>query len=89
MVKWVRKKIHFGGMIENPVTFSQSTRFSEMQEYIASRKYTFTSFPILDEESHFVGLMTRDEMEFAEQRNPPLGGVCVFVRMCVCVFDYV
>ena len=30
-----------------------------------------------------MGLMTRDEMEFAEQRNPPLGGVCVFVSVCV------
>jgi len=72
MVKWVRKKIHYGGMIENPVTFNQNVRFSEMQSYVLSHRYTFTSFPIVDDQGRLVGLMTRDETEFAEHRNPPL-----------------
>ena len=105
MVKWVRKKINYGGMIENPVTFNQNTLFSDMQNFIASHKYTFTSFPILDDESRFVGLMTRDEMEFAEHRNPPLLGyllissslpfsfyVCAAMyiyRECMCECTYI
>ena len=72
MVKWVRKKINFGGMIEKPVTFHHSSRFAEAQQHISIHNYTFTSFPIVDDEGRLVGLLTRDEMEFAEDRNPCL-----------------
>ena len=31
MVEWVRKKINYGGMIDNPVTFNQNKKFGELQ----------------------------------------------------------
>ena len=34
MVSWVRMKIHFGGMIDAPIYFRQSIRFSELQKFL-------------------------------------------------------
>tara|TARA_R110002050_G_scaffold39802_17_gene97770 strand:- start:903 stop:1544 length:642 start_codon:yes stop_codon:yes gene_type:complete len=74
-VNWVRKKIHFGGMIDKPITFKSTMRVSDLESVISSYGYTFTSFPILDENNKLVGLITRDEMDFAEHRNPCLKGL--------------
>ena len=104
MLRWVRKKIHYGGMIEQPVSFHQDQRFSDMQRFfffsfyshfisflkiiiwflsflfslpsshIERKHYTFTSFPIVDNKGVLVGLMTRDEMDFAEAKNPTIKG---------------
>mmetsp|Transcript_26735 Transcript_26735/g.41684 ORF Transcript_26735/g.41684 Transcript_26735/m.41684 type:complete len:488 (-) Transcript_26735:401-1864(-) len=70
MVSWVRKKIHYGGMIEQPVSFREDQRFSDMEGHIDRKRYTFTSFPIVNDKGVLVGLMTRDEMDFAEAKNP-------------------
>jgi len=72
MVSWVRKKIHYGGMIDKPITFSPNDRYSYLQNQIANKGWTFTSFPIVDEEGKFLGLMTRDELEFVEGTTNPL-----------------
>jgi IMP dehydrogenase len=72
MVKWVRTRIYHGGRIDNPVTFNQNIKFSTMQRIIAEEGYTFTSFPIIDDDGILQGLITRDEMSFAEDKNPYL-----------------
>eukprot|EP00211_Chloroparvula_japonica_P001099 CAMPEP_0119119646 /NCGR_PEP_ID=MMETSP1310-20130426/1042_1 /TAXON_ID=464262 /ORGANISM="Genus nov. species nov., Strain RCC2339" /LENGTH=570 /DNA_ID=CAMNT_0007109091 /DNA_START=84 /DNA_END=1792 /DNA_ORIENTATION=- len=72
MVNWVRRKIHFGGMIDKPIVFHENMHFSDMQATIAAHGYTFTSFPIVNDKDCLVGLVTRDEMEFAEHHNPIL-----------------
>ncbi len=72
MIKWVRTRIYHGGRIENPKTFNQNIKFSVMQKIIEEKGYTFTGFPIVDDEGKLVGLISRDEMDFAEDRNPYL-----------------
>ena len=37
--------------------------------------WTFTSYPIVDENGKLLGLLTRDEMEFVESSNPYLGDI--------------
>jgi len=69
---WVRKKIHYGGMIDRPITFLPTDRFSYLQNQIATKGWTFTSFPIVDKDGKLLGLMTRDELEFVEGSNPSL-----------------
>jgi IMP dehydrogenase len=74
MVSWVRHKIHFEGMIERPITFKPNQYYSELQHQIHSKGYTFTSFPVVDENGKLLGLLTRDEMDFVSgDDNPTLG----------------
>ncbi len=72
MVKWVRTRIYHGGRIDNPKSFNENIKFSTMQRIISEKGYTFTSFPIVDDEGKLTGLITRDEMGFAEDKNPCL-----------------
>jgi IMP dehydrogenase len=73
MVTWVRRKIHYGGMIDKPITFKQSDRFSTLQREIQTKGWTFTSFPVVDDNDKLIGLLTRDDMDFVEGSNPTLG----------------
>jgi len=74
MVKWVRRKIHYGGMIDKPITFSTEERFSTVQAEIKRSGWTFTSFPIV-EDGKLLGLLTRDEFGFIEDNNPTLSEI--------------
>jgi len=75
MVKWVRRKIHYGGMIDKPITFQPDSRVSDVQKEIRDNGWTFTSFPIVDKDGILLGLLTRDEMEFTEGRNLKLSDI--------------
>lgn len=72
MVQWVRKKIHYGGMIDDPITFPPNMRYSTFQQVVAAKNYPFTSYPIVDEDRTFLGLITSDEMDFVQDTNPLL-----------------
>jgi IMP dehydrogenase len=72
MVKWVRRKIHYGGMVDKPITFYPTDHYSQLQRDILTSGWTFTSFPIVDQSGKLQGLMTRDEMDFVEGTNPTL-----------------
>jgi len=71
-VRWVRKKINYGGMIDKPFTFRPTDSLSVLQNAISHNEWHFTSFPVVDEHKKLVGLMTRDEMDFVEDGNPLL-----------------
>lgn len=75
MVKWVRRKIHYGGMIDKPITFSPDDRISDVQREIRENGWTFTSYPILDQNGKLLGLLTRDEMDFTEGKNLKLSDI--------------
>jgi len=75
MVKWVRRKIHYGGMIDKPITFSPDDRISDVQREIRDNGWTFTSYPILDQNGKLLGLLTRDEMDFTEGKNLKLSDI--------------
>jgi len=69
-LKWVRRKIHSGGMIDKPITFQQEDLVSKIHHQIKRNEWPFTSFPVVDKEGKLVGLMTRDELDFVEDGNP-------------------
>jgi IMP dehydrogenase len=75
MVKWVRRKIHYGGMIDKPITFSPDDHIALVQHEVRNQGWTFTSFPIVDNDGKLLGLLTRDEMEFTEGRNVKLSEI--------------
>lgn len=70
-LNWVRKKIHFGGMIDKPISFGPKSRFSEFQKAVSTSGWPFTSFPVVDENKKMLGLITRDRLEFVDGDNNP------------------
>jgi len=74
-LKWVRLKIHFGGMVDKPITFPPQMKFSRFQK--ESKTWPFTSFPIVDDDNTMLGLITRDQIEFIEDTNPTLSEVMI------------
>jgi len=84
MVSWVRKKIHYEGMIDRPVTFKPGDLYSHLQKERAVRQFTFTSFPVVDDEGKLLGLLTRDEMDFVnDMDNPTLASMMKPVEQIV------
>lgn len=75
MVNWVRKKINYGGMISDPVTFKADDHVSDLEHAAKAHTYGFTSFPIVDDHGKLIGLVTRDELGFVEDSNPELGAI--------------
>lgn len=72
-VKWVRRKIHYGGMIDKPITFKDDDHFSFFQRECAKHNWHFTSFPVVDKDNKMLGLVTREALEFVDQQaNPQL-----------------
>jgi CBS domain-containing protein len=71
----VRRKINYGGMIDKPITYLPNQRVSDLQHEIEKNRWTFTSFPIVNEEGHLLGLVTRDELDFVEESNPKLSEI--------------
>jgi IMP dehydrogenase len=72
MVKWIRKKINSDGMIDKPITFRPNDYYSYLQKEVAVRRWTFTSFPVVDEVTgKLLGLITRDEMDFVNTDDNP------------------
>jgi IMP dehydrogenase len=62
-------------MIDKPITFAPDERVSHLQKEIESHKWTFTSFPIVDDKGQLLGLVTRDELDFVEESNPLLSDI--------------
>jgi IMP dehydrogenase len=76
MVKWIRRQIHSGGKIEHPICFSDGDHLSHLETRVKEHGWTFTSFPILNKQRKFLGLITRDELDFTADDNPPLVALC-------------
>lgn len=74
-VNWVRKQIHYGGMIENPVTFLGTQFLSDLQRESLVNSYHFSSFPICDGEGKLMGVVSRDSLDFILDDNPQLSAL--------------
>lgn len=72
MVRSVKRRgIHYC-RVRKPETCRDTDTLSHLQSLIKKYGYTFTSFPILDKNDKFVGLITGDEMDFAGEKNPQI-----------------
>jgi len=61
----VRKvKYYLNGIIGSPVTFRDSQTVKEMMEEKRRRKYSFSGFPILDDQDRLVGIITSRDIKF-------------------------
>ncbi len=77
MIRWVRKKINYVGMIETPICYKETQYLANVQKDITDNEWTFTSFPIINESGELTGLLTRDETAFVENNNPQLKDIMI------------
>lgn len=61
----VRKvKTYLNGMITKPVTFNLNQTVGEMMEQKRISKYSFSGFPIVDDQNRLVGIITSRDIKF-------------------------
>ena len=61
----VRKvKQYLNGLIRNPVVFNKNTTVEEMLNEKRSKQYSFSGFPIVDDEGRVVGIITSRDIKF-------------------------
>lgn len=77
MIKWVRNKIHYGGMIEKPISYKANNTVSDVELDIKRNGWTFTNFPILDDNGSLLGMVSRNEMDFTEMGDPLLKDIMI------------
>ncbi len=59
-----RVKLALNGKIENPRTALASETVGDLLKRIDKKGYKFNTFPVLDENGRFAGIMTGDDFEF-------------------------
>lgn len=66
----VRKvKLHLNGLIERPITIGQSDRVSDVLEMCDQRGFDFRTFPVVDKDNRFVGLLTQNDFDFCSNNS--------------------
>lgn len=59
-------KHHLNGLIRAPITFRAGDTLQTVRETKARKGYGFSGFPVLDENSKLVGILTSADMKFAK-----------------------
>jgi IMP dehydrogenase len=59
-----RVKHYLNGLIKNPISFHPEQTIHEMQTEKNRKKYTFSGFPIVDDNNKLLGIITRRDIKF-------------------------
>ena len=70
-----RVKQYLNGIISKPVVFRQNMLVSELMAEKRRHNYTFSGFPILDDEDRLVGLLTGRDIKFLTRYDVPVSQV--------------
>lgn len=62
-------KCHLNGLIKKPICFKENDSVKYMLERKEEKGYTFHSFPIINNDSVLVGIITKDDFDFCENDN--------------------
>ena len=65
-------KSHLNGLIENPVTFSPHIKVRDLLNERARKHYSFTGFPIIDNNNKLCGILTARDIKFASDPDRPV-----------------
>lgn len=64
--KEARKVKHeLNGLIRKPITVSYTSTLGEVLEFCDRRDFDFRTFPVIDENERFVGLLTQNDFDFS------------------------
>lgn len=64
-----RVKLHLNALVEHPISVIQSQKISEVLSMCADKKFEFRTFPVLDKNDKFVGLITQNDFDFAGPKD--------------------
>ncbi|MFH0953571.1 MAG: IMP dehydrogenase [Verrucomicrobiota bacterium] len=68
-------KCHLNGLIQNPVTFRAKETLRTVREVRQAKGYSFSGFPILDEQDNVVGILTSADIKYARDPDAPISQI--------------
>ena len=68
-------KHHLHGLIRDPITFRAADTLEAVRERCQAKSYSFSGFPILDENDNIAGILTSSDIKFAEASQATVGDV--------------
>jgi IMP dehydrogenase len=71
----VKVKHYLNGLIRNPVVFRVGMRLADILGTKQQRKYSFSGFPILDEQDRLAGILTARDVKFLASFEIPVDEV--------------
>jgi IMP dehydrogenase len=61
-----RVKFHLSGIIAKPITVSENVTMGEIEAMRKERKFSFHTFPVIDQKGRLIGLLTENDFAFCE-----------------------
>lgn len=68
-------KHHLNGLIAKPVTFRASQSLRDVQQAREKNNYSFSGFPVLDDQGNVVGILTATDVKFVSDENAKIADV--------------
>jgi IMP dehydrogenase len=68
-------KHHLHGLIRDPITFRASDSLEVVRERCSARNFSFSGFPILDDNDNIAGILTSTDIKYSEHENACVGDV--------------
>jgi IMP dehydrogenase len=68
-------KSHLNGLIDNPITFRVGETLKTVEATRQAKGYSFSGFPILDENDCVVGILTTRDIKFAKNASAKISDV--------------
>lgn len=59
-----RVKLHLNGLIEQPITVTETQSLQSVLSMCEKRNFDFRTFPVTDSNDRFVGLLTKNDFDF-------------------------
>ena len=67
-----RVKYHLNGLIDNPITVTDTDSLAAVLSMREDKNFSFHSFPVTDSHNKLVGLISRNDFEFAKDPSLPV-----------------
>jgi IMP dehydrogenase len=68
-------KHHLHGLIMHPIVFRDTETLRDVEERRAKKGYTFSGFPIVDDQNNLVGILTSTDIRFSANKTAPVQDV--------------
>lgn len=68
-----RVKMHLNGLIKKPVTVRQDQSLASVLQMCEQQRFDFRTFPVVDNNGLFVGLLTQNDFDFTSDLSTKVG----------------
>lgn len=70
-----RVKLYLNGLIEKPIAVEESQSVASVLEMCDKRNFDFRTFPVINKDYKFVGLLTQNDFDFCEDKSQTIEAV--------------